>query len=130
MIFERDIVDDDESLCEAMALLTGKKYTSKCIRGCCQSDWQDIYYSPEDYDDAAIDRLEMEYFNTGSEWMIHDGDGEPEDAEDVSGYTTYCYGWNNEGIKKEIAAAAGCEAEDVVLFVHTGYTRVSNYDIA
>ena len=52
--------------------------------------------------------------------MIHDEDTEPEEAEDVSGYCAYCYSWDTDGIRAEIANIAGCKPEEVTLFAYTG----------
>jgi hypothetical protein len=66
----------------------------------------------------------MEYFNTGSEWIIHDEESEPETVKDISGYSVYCYSWNTDGIKKEIADAAGSDPDDVILYEFDKYINV------
>lgn len=99
-----------------LAAITGKEYRSATIRGCCQSDWNDIVYPAADYSADDLDRLEIEYFNTGSEWIIHDGPDAPETENDISGYSVYCYGWNEDKIRAEIADAAGAAGADVILY--------------
>jgi hypothetical protein len=108
--------------------LTGGNWIQTTIRGCCQSDWQDIIYDSEKYTRDDIQRLEIEYFNTGSEWIIHDENTEPKTPDEISGYSVYCYGWNGEQIRAEIADAAGVKPEDVVLFKFSGYTQTAKYE--
>lgn len=116
-------------ICAALSLITGKKYDYKTICGCCQRDWQEIYYPTDEYTKASIDAFEIEYFNTGTEWIVHDKAETPESPEDISGSSIYCYSWDEEGIRKEIAEYNGCAPEDVVLYRHAGYMHVSQYEL-
>lgn len=129
-LFRYGDMSDDSDLLEALELLTGKEWTSGSIRGCCQGDWQTIYYPVEEWTREALEWFEIEYFNTGEEWIIHDGNSEPEDAEEISGYCIYTHAWNDDGIKREIADAEGVEPEDVVLYRFTGWARTAKYEIA
>lgn len=85
----------------------------------------------EEWSREALEVFETEYFNTGSEWIIHDEDGEPESPEEVTGYSVYCVGWNDEQIKRELADAAGeSDPAAVVLFKFTGWSRCPEYERA
>ena len=116
-----------EAICRALELMTGKAHDYRCIRGCCQSDWQYIFYPADDYTDEAILRFEIEYFNTGTEWEIHDGETEPESAEDIIGYFMYCYECVEDNIRKEIAEFSEVKPEDVVLYRFETYRNVPVY---
>ena len=120
---------EKENLCKVLSIVTGKKWAYGTIRGYCQSDWQYIFYPVDEWNKEALTRFETEYFNTGTEWVIHDDDEEtePESPEDVIGFTMYCTSWNDEGIKQEIAEATGCKIEDIVLYEFDGYTRTAKY---
>ena len=123
--------EDDACIVGALSLVRGREYQSTTIHGCSQSDWNDLYY-PADWTKEQRDMLEAEYFNTGSEWIVDDEnehDDEP-DPEDIEGCSTYCYAWNTEGIRKEIAEVAGVDPEQVVLFEYTGSYSVPKYQIA
>lgn len=120
--------DQNEILGRALQLVTGKKYDCKTIRGCCQSDWQEIIYPVDEYDRAALDILEADYFNTGTEWIVHDESSAPETPEDISGYNIYCYGWNTDQIREEIAAAAGADPEAVILYEYAGSISIPKYN--
>ena len=121
----------EEVICKAIALLTGQEYNHKIIQGCSQSCWQDIYFPSAEYSDEAIKRLEADYFNLGTEWIIHDDDCEPESPDDIDGYSQYCYSWDDEGIKGEIIGGiCNHRVTEVVLYKHDGYTKSSKYTIA
>jgi hypothetical protein len=129
----RLILEDNrptDYITDALELLTGKRWDTTTIRGCCQGDWQNVLYPVDEWTREDLDMFETEYFNTGSEWMIHDEDTEPEDAEDISGYCMYCYGWNADQIREEIARETGCKPEDVVLYEYAGSYSVPKYEIA
>lgn len=125
----REYDELDDIMLEALELMTGNAYDDTTIRGCCQGDWQNMYY-PASYGREFVKTFEMEYFNMGSEWIIHDEDTAPEDADDITGYGTYCYSYHEDDIKKEIAATAGGAPEDVTLYVFERWTRSEVYRIA
>ena len=109
-------LSDDEYFLEILSLVKGERYIKWCTRGCTQSDWQYIYFPADKYSDEDIKIFEVEYFNTGTEWTIHDEETPPENPDDICGYSIYCHGWNNEQIKQEIADAAGGDPADVVFY--------------
>ena len=118
--------DEWKPICKALTLMTGYPYETTTIRGCSQSDWQDIYYPSDIYNAKSIGYLEVDYFNTGSEWEIHEGDDEIEDADDVRGYTMYCYTYRPI---EEIAAEMNVLPENVIAWEHDGYTRTAKYKL-
>lgn len=119
--------DENKLICAALEIVTGRPYEYGTIRGNCQSDWQEIIYPAEDWSRDALRAFETEYFNTGSEWTV-DEDGESGgDPDAISGFTVYCHGWSAEEIAREIADAAGCKPEEVVLFEFGGWTRTAKY---
>ena len=61
---------------------------------------------------------------------MHDGDDKPQSAEEVEGYSIYCYGWHDDDIKAEILSYAGIGAAEVVLYKHDGYVKTPKYIVA
>lgn len=118
--------EENAVLCETLELITGKAWDNGTIRGCCQSDWQEIIF-PAEYGREWLEEFETEYFNTGTEWTIHDSDATPEGPDDIDGFTCYCHGWNTDQIKKEIADAYGDPGADVILYEFTGWSRSPDY---
>lgn len=115
-------------LCRALQLVTGKEYESATIRGCCQGDWQEILFPVGEYNRDAIAIIEADYFNTGTEWIIHDESSNPEGPEDISGYSLYCYGWNADQIRAEIADAAGAAPDAVIMYEYAGSYSIPKYN--
>lgn len=113
----------------AMKLLTGHEWNMRTIRGSCQHEWQECYYDTTMWTDEAIEEIEIEYFNEGAEWCIHDEDTIPNGPDEIEGYYAYTHGWREEDIRKELAEIAGCQPEDLVIYKHSGYTQVSNYEV-
>ena len=127
LLDEWDIADD-ECKAAALSLITGKKYDYTTLRGYSQGEWIDIFYPVEEWDKQALYNLEADYFNTGTEWIIHDEETDPETPEDISGYSVYCYGWNTDNIKEEIKEITG--AEEVVLYEYSDSCPVDQWNIA
>jgi hypothetical protein len=115
----------DDIICTALKLITGKEYDTTTIRGCCQGDWQDIYF-PVEYGKEFVKVFETEYFNTGSEWIIHDEETEPQTPEDITGGAMYCYSYDP---RKEIAEYMEVEQTDVILYEFDGYNRIEKYKL-
>lgn len=107
--------------------ITGKAWSTATIRGCCQGDWQDIIY-PAEYGPEWLKCFEAEYFNTGTEWSVHDDETPPDGPENIFGVSIYCHGWSDDEIKKEIAESFGGTAENVVLYTFTGWKRTAQYE--
>lgn len=124
--YEAKSYEENGILCEALELISGEAWKEGTIRGCCQGDWQEIIY-PAIYGREWLECFEMEYFNTGSQWIIHDETDAPDGPEDISGYSIYCYGWNNEKIRLEIAEASGCNPSEVVLYAFSDWVRTPDY---
>lgn len=116
-----------EILCNVLSIVTGKTWDYQMIRGCCQSDWNYIFYPVDEWTSEQIAVFETEYFNTGTEWIIHDEEEAPESPEDINGYSVYCTSWNDEGIRKEIADAAGVSPEEVIMYSFDGYKKIPVY---
>lgn len=112
----------------ALELMTGHKWDTQTIRGSCQGYRQDVYYDTTQWSREAIQALEVEYFNEGMEWTIHDGEEPPESPEDVQGYSIYTHGWNVEQARQEIAEAEGVSLDNVEIYQFTGWTRSACYE--
>lgn len=120
--------DDEKLILAALRLITGKEWNTKTINGCCQGDWQRVFYEVEKWSPEALENFETEYFNTGSEWIVHDEEAEPESPEDINGYSIYCHGWNEDQIRQEIADAEDKKPEEVILFAFKSYARIPIYE--
>lgn len=118
--------EENPILCKVLKLITGKFWDHGTIRGCCQGDWQEIIF-PAEYGREWLERFEAEYFNTGTQWIVHDGNAKPEEPDDICGWSIYCHGWSDEQIRKEIADAYGEPDAEVVLYQFTGWSRSANY---
>lgn len=51
----------------------------------------------------------------------------PEGPEEVNGYSCYIVADTEEGIKKELAAVAGCAPSDIVMWAFDEFIRVPQY---
>lgn len=118
---------DEEIILPALSLLTGHKWETGTIRGSCQSDWQNVIYNADTWNRERLTQFETEYFNEGTEWIIHAEDTAPESPDEISGFSVYCVSWKEEDIFAEIAEAAGGSPEDVILYAYDGETRQPKY---
>ena len=116
LIMEYD--GDDNDVCAVLSIVTGRPWESGQITGCVQGDWQNVIYPEDVYSRKDLEYLETDYFNTGSEWMIHDEDSIPDEeaeGDDISGFCTYVYSWRDEDIAKELLSAACADENDSVI---------------
>ena len=122
--------EKEDIICSVLSIVTKRDWDHRTIRGVTQSDWNEIYYPVNEWNDKKLDNFETMYWNTGSEWCIHDGDAEPETPEDIEGYWIYCCSWNEEGVRKEIANACGVSESDVVMYKYVGERYMPIYELA
>lgn len=101
---------NEKDTLRALYFLTKIKYKMCIIRGCCQSDWQRIFY-PESLEPDIL-TIETEYFNLGTEYFVDD-------------YCIYCY---TDDHKKEIANYLGTTPDNVILRRITGAKKVYTYE--
>lgn len=82
-----------------------------------------------DWSREALAAFEIEYFNMGSEWIIDDGEFNPDTDSplNINGYSVYVTAQDEEGIRKELAAVEGCSPADLVLYVFEGYIHIPKY---
>ena len=113
-------MEDPDMIAAVFSILTGKQYVWYEIRGCCQGEWNYLFWCKTDLPYFDHLKFEVEYFNTGSQWEIHNEDREPIDWI----YSTY---WNNKDILEDIARQIGVESSDVVMFEFDGYKRFPKY---
>ena len=125
---EYDALDTEyegpETIVVMLSEATGVPYDYTTIRGCCQGDWQYLYYPAGQYNNDALCAIETEYFNTGTEWIVHDEDEAPESPDDINGYSMYCYSYSPA---EEIAREGDVDVADVVLYEFDGYTKTAQY---
>lgn len=105
----------------------GKEWTGErvTLRGCCQGDYIECTYPRNKYSAADLERLEKEYFNTGEEWTIYDGD--PNENPEADSFSMYVYSWDDDEKRKEIAAAAGVDPAEIEMHAFTGWSRSACY---
>lgn len=120
-------LEDNDIIARVLSLVTGQPWEWSIIRGCYQGDWQEVFYPVNEWGREALAAFEVEYFNTGSEWIIHDEENAPEGPEDISGYSCYIVASTEEGIRKELAEMAGCVPSDLVMWAFEGFTRIPEY---
>ena len=118
---------DPEHLAAALSLITCKPYECTVLRGCSQGDWVRVYYPSKEWTRESLDQLEAEYFNAGTEWIVHEGVTAPGNADDIEGHSIYCYEWGTETIKQELAKHTGVAPENVVLFEFKGYSQTGTW---
>ena len=119
--FDAGAISGDDAITTALELITGDEYAAGEIRGCCQGDWNNIIH-PTKYGAEWLQNFEIEYFNTGAEWRINESSPDSDDE-----YYFYSHEWNDDGIRAELADAAGVDPADVVLYVFDGYAQTPKY---
>lgn len=105
----REYYQADE-IAEIMTLLSGEKYACTNLIGYSQGDTVKCIYKESEWSKKALEILETEYWNGGSEYAITDEENDPD-------FTTHMYftQWDDNEIKKEIAAEYGTTPENVYM---------------
>lgn len=119
--FTEDTAYSNEIAAKLLTIKYGVKYELRCIRGCCQGDWQYVLAS-EDFD---FDYLEALYFGMVTEYAISEDKLEsPDDFEDAGCYFCFVVDDTEEKMRKALADMIGCKSEELKIATITGsYTR-------
>lgn len=113
--------EQNKTICDALSLMTGKAWDWCDLHGSCQGEWIECFYMEDQWSQEHLEVLEAEYFNTGTEWHITEGDNDP-------GYYQYCTGWNHAMIRAEIAETSGAMPADIVLYEFAGWSKSAKYE--
>lgn len=125
----KDLLEEEDVICECLSIITGKIYKHTGLRGCCQGDYVEAYYPVKDGITKYLDYVEAWFFGTGTEILIYDGDLTPENADDVEdGYTIYTANWRVEDLKEEIRKYVGASDDVKVKLWLYKDTRTIKYD--
>ena len=108
--------NNEAIIAEALSIVTRQKWEYRQISGSCQSEWNYIYYRPEEWPEKALEYFEIEYFNTGDEWRI-----EGEEGDDLG--SVYTHEWDDDEQKREIAENIGVDPDEVTLYLFDGWTK-------
>lgn len=105
----REYYQADE-IAEIMTLLSGEKYACTNLNGYSQGDTVKCIYKENEWSKEALEALETEYWNGGSEYAVTDEDNDPD-------FTVHMYftQWDDNEIRKEIAAEYGTTPENVTM---------------
>lgn len=113
-------------LCKALGLLCGGFWDYAEIRGSCPGDWQGAFFDRSVWSSDYIrGGFAVEYFNEGSEWIISERPSaeDPEEIDpdlDIEGVCCYSTEWDDDALRRDLAACAGCDPADLVLFFWAG----------
>lgn len=108
--------DKDKVICSLLSIVEGESWDYMTIHGSVQSEWNTIYYPVSQWTDEALENFSTEYFNEGTEWIVHDEDYIPSSPDDISGYSVYCHGYTMESNKKEISKITGSDINNIVMY--------------
>ena len=121
---KKSLYEYHEGIMACLKVITGKNYKWKTIRGCCQGEYADIFY-PEN-EENMVSWVEAWFFGTGTEVEVHDCDYEPENADEISGFTFYTELYNIEDLKKEIIKQCYTKDKDVEVVLYL-YDKTINH---
>ena len=105
--------DYNEAVAGMMTVLTGEKWETVGLHGCCQGDYMEFAYNTERMTQDSLDAFESELFNLGAEYMVYElyeGEDFPTNEDELEGgYTTYIHDPYEPG--KEIEEVIGSSSE-------------------
>lgn len=107
----------NQYIAEALSLMTGCKYEYTTIRGCCQSDWQHMFYPADQYAENFVKEFENEYFNLGSEWII---------CEDH--WYIHADGYDIGEVRDELCNSYGIPPEELQILKFNGWKNTAIYE--
>lgn len=123
-IMKNASIKQETFITDMLTAITGDTWKHRMLYGDCQSEWNIIYYNTKYYTTDDIEEIGTEYFNTGRQFLCRDSD-----FPHYPGQYVYCYSWQNETMKKEIAFETCVKPEEVELHLFDGYIHTPKYEI-
>lgn len=129
---EYPYTDFDELTCDLLTICEKRTWVYDTIYGCCQGDYQTVFYPTDSYNQKFVDYMESLYFNTGNEYFLEavdDDDDTEEPNYDGDGYCDYFTEWNETDLKKHIAdnseyiCGEHLSPDDVIIYEYITFTR-------
>ena len=123
--------NEEDTLCNILNIITGKKYEYSGIHGYCQGDWQYLIYNADTVDK---NKIEAWYFNTGTEWKCIEMEDEVEfdlnydldnDVFYHDSYFHYSVNYDKEGILHEMKEYG--EYSNIEIYEFDGHIRTPKY---
>lgn len=111
----------EDIVCDALELMTGKKWRSIKMCGCLQREWQ-YGYANEKLTKMDVNYIEMCYFNTGSEYIVYESEEDFENEENGCSYYIDSY-----DSKQNLSEILGCEESELEMYQFSGYQKVPQY---
>lgn len=108
---------DKGYIVEALSLMTGCKYEYTTIRGCCQSDWQQMFYPADQYSSDFVEYFSIIYFNLGSEWTIND-----------ECFYLNTSGYDMDEVRNELCEQTGLMPDEIKLLKFEGWKKTATYE--
>ena len=113
-----DTKDTRTIMCLLMGALTRKKWEDRTIRGSSQGEWTVMYYPVDMWTRDSLSWFETAYWNTGSEWIVEDGD---------SRISVYSCEWDEEKMKVDLADQYGVSVDECEFYKFNGWKREPDY---
>lgn len=108
-LYDKGSREEQNALAGLLTMITGKQWDYCLISGCCQSEWNYLYYDCTVWNEETIKQFETLYYNLGYEMEISDNE------EMSNSYWSYGYEWNEEKRLQEIAENANCTVDELVI---------------
>lgn len=109
---------EQQTMCDLMQALTGREFGWTTIHGCCQGDWQYMYYPKDMWTKEALDWFETAYWNLGREWVVEDED---------SRISLYSCEWRDSEMKRDLAEQYGVPLEECEFYEFSGWVKKPSY---
>lgn len=98
-----------------LEILTGMQWKCTEIRGCCQGDWNYMYYPTKYWYGGSLEEFEARYFNTGTLYEVCKSSKPIYYPEDVFGNYHYIAWSIPSSLKQKLAALYDVSLDDIVL---------------
>ena len=119
--YDYTLISYSKAVVDILSIWTDSPWEYCTIRGCSHGEWQNVYYDTAYYPPKDIERIQMDYFNLGTQWEVLDEDGDEY-------YNVYCYSYNDNDLKKEIANSIGKDVSEISFEKFVDYKRVPVFE--
>lgn len=129
LMYNYNTFPNNNTLCKLLSIVTNAKWTYTVIQDVNLSNWQYLYYKVGHVTGEDVYNVSIDYFNRGSEWIIHESDTIFTNPDEIAGLNYYFLTNDCTKIKEKIASFKNCSVADIVLYKFKGYKKIREYEI-
>lgn len=129
-MFDENELSEREAIAMLLSVAYETEYDVMQISGCCQSDWQDMFYPKDTFKNECKGIVQSLYFGYVYEFVYDFNayeENEKPEPDEIQDAWALVYCLDNASFKEQIAKRMEVPEDELVVYEQSGYHKVYDY---